>query len=204
MAMPMLIATLLLVLLCAWPLDSATSQPRSQQESATAQEPGLSPDEIKQAQESLKTEGFRLGSIDGRLGPRTRQAIRAYQAREGLPQTGVLDAATFSRLAPRAPCVQEGVASWYGHAWDGRKTASGERLSAAALTASHRTIPLGTRVRVTHLQTQQQVEVTINDRGPKPKEDLIDLSQAAAERLGLKKRGESQVRVEMLAPECQR
>ena len=202
--MPMLIATLLLVLLCAWPLDSVTSQPRGQRESSTAQEPGLSPDEIKQAQESLKTEGVRPGSIDGRLGPRTRQAIRAYQAREGLPQTGVLDAATFNRLAPRALCVQEGVASWYGHAWDGRKTASGERLSAAALTASHRTIPLGTRVRITNLQTQQQVEVTINDRGPKPKEDLIDLSQAAAERLGVKKRGESQVRVEMLAPECQR
>jgi rare lipoprotein A len=59
-------------------------------------------------------------------------------------------------------------------------------------------------VRVTHLQTQHQVEVTINDRGPKPKENLIDLSQAAAERLGLKKRGESQVRVEVLAPECPR
>jgi rare lipoprotein A len=202
--MPMLIVMMLICLLCGWPFRSATSQPRGQGESATTQEPGLTPDEIKQAQESLKTEGLHPGSIDGRLGPRTRQAVRVYQAREGLPQTGVLDAATFGRLAPRAPCVQEGLASWYGHAWDGRKTASGDRLSAAALTASHRTIPLGTKVRVTHLQTQQQVEVTINDRGPKPKEDLIDLSQAAAERLGLKKRGESQVRVEVLAPECQR
>jgi rare lipoprotein A len=53
-------------------------------------------------------------------------------------------------------------------------------------------------------RTQQQVEVTINDRGPKPKENLIDLSQAAAERLGLQKLGEQHVRVEMLAPECQR
>ena len=59
-------------------------------------------------------------------------------------------------------------------------------------------------MRVTNLQTQQQVEVTINDRGPKPKEDLIDLSQAAAERIGLKKAGERQVRVEVVAPECQR
>jgi rare lipoprotein A len=201
--MLMLIATFL-ILLCGWPLDSATSQPRGQREPSTAQEPGLSPDEIKQAQESLKTEGFPPGSIDGRLGPRTRQAIRAYQAREGFPPTGVLDAPTFNRLAPRAPCAQEGLASWYGHAWDGRKTASGDRLSADAMTASHRTIPLGTRVRVTNLQTQQQVEVTINDRGPKPKENLIDLSQAAAERLGLKKPGESQVRVELLTPECPR
>jgi rare lipoprotein A (peptidoglycan hydrolase) len=202
--MPMLVATLILCLLCGWPLGSATSQPRGQREPRTTQEPGLTPDEIKQAQESLKTEGLHPWSIDGRLGPRTRQAVRAYQAREGLPQTGVLDASTFSRLAPRAPCTQDGLASWYGHAWDGRKTASGDRLSADALTASHRTIPLGTKVRVTHLQTQQQVEVTINDRGPKPKENLIDLSQAAAERLGLKKRGESQVRVEVLAPECPR
>ena len=202
--MPMLIATLIICLLCGWPLGSATSQPREQREFPTPQEPSLTPDEIKQAQESLKTEGLHPGSIDGRLGPRTRRAIRAYQARAGLPPTGVLDAATFSRLAPRAPCAQEGLASWYGHAWDGRKTASGERLSAAALTASHRTLPLGSRVRVTNLQTQQQVEVTINDRGPKPKEDLIDLSQAAAERIGLKKPGERQVRVEVLAPECQR
>ena len=202
--MPMLVATLILCLLCGWPLGSATGQPREQRESPAPQEPGLTPDEIKQAQESLKTEGLHPGSIDGRLGPRTRQAIRAYQAREGFPPTGVLDAPTFNRLAPRAPCAQEGLASWYGHAWDGRKTASGDRLSADAMTASHRTIPLGTRVRVTNLQTQQQVEVTINDRGPKPKENLIDLSQAAAERLGLKKPGESQVRVELLTPECPR
>jgi rare lipoprotein A len=202
--MPMLVATLILCLLCGWPLGSATSQPRGQREPRTTPEPGLTPDEIKQAQESLKTDGLHPGSIDGRLGPRTRQAVRAYQAREGFPPTGVLDAATFRRLAPRAPCTQDGIASWYGHAWDGRQTASGDRLSADALTASHRTIPLGTQVRVTHLQTQHQVEVTINDRGPKPQEDLIDLSQAAAERIGLKKRGESQVRVEVLAPECQR
>src|SRR4029453_9067797 len=105
--MPMLVATLILCLLCGWPLGSATSQPR------TTPEPSLTPDEIKQAQESLKTEGLHPGSIDGRLGPRTRQAVRAYQAREGFPPTGVLDAATFSRLAPRAPCAQEGLASWY-------------------------------------------------------------------------------------------
>jgi rare lipoprotein A len=202
--MPILIIILLLGLLCGWPLGSVTSQPRDQQALPTAQEAPLTPDEIKQAQESLKTDGFSPGSIDGRLGPRTRQAVRAYQARVGLPQTGVLDAATFQRLAPRAPCVQEGLASWYGHAWDGRKTASGDRLSADALTASHRTIPFGTTVRVTNVQTQQQVEVTINDRGPKPKENLIDLSQVAAERLGLQKLGEQHVRVEMLAPECQR
>jgi rare lipoprotein A len=196
--MPMLIATLILCVLCGWPHGSATSQPR------TTQAPELTPDEIKQAQESLKTEGLHPGSIDGRLGPRTRRAIRAYQARVGFPPTGTLDAATFSRLAPRAPCAQEGVASWYGHAWDGRQTASGDRLSADALTASHRTIPFGTKVRVTNLQTQHQVEVTINDRGPKPKENLIDLSQAAAERVDLKKLGERQVRVELVTSECQR
>jgi peptidoglycan hydrolase-like protein with peptidoglycan-binding domain len=122
--MPMLVATLILCLLCGWPLGSATSQPRGQREPRTTQEPSLTPDEIKQAQESLKTDGFSPGSIDGRLGPRTRQAVRAYQARVGLPQTGVLDAATFQRLAPRAPCVQEGLASWYGHTWDGRSSRS--------------------------------------------------------------------------------
>jgi rare lipoprotein A len=162
------------------------------------QAPALTLDQIKQAQEALKLEGLHPGAIDGVVGPRTRQALLAYQAREGLPQTGVLDDPTFHRLAPRAPCVQEGLAAWSGTAYQGRQTASGEHFAAEVPMAAHRTLPFGTRGRVTNLETQQAVEVRITDRGPKTKEHLIDLSQAAAEQIGLRRRGEIQVRVEVL------
>jgi rare lipoprotein A len=193
-----LLAALVASLLAVWP--AAAGQPRSPGESPAAPAPALIEDQIKQVQEALKVEGFHPGPVDGVVGPRTRQALRAYQAREGLPQTGGLDEGTFHRLAPRAPCVQEGVAAWTGHAYKGRQTASGERFAPEALMAAHRTLPFRTRVRVTNLETQQAVEVQITDRGPKTKEHLIDLSQAAAEQIGLRRRGEIQVRVEVLDP----
>jgi rare lipoprotein A len=193
-----LLAALIASLLAAWP--AAAGQPRGPEEPPAAPAPARTEDQIKQAQEALKVEGFHPGPVDGVVGPRTRQALRAYQAREGLPQTGGLDEATFHRLAPRAPCVQEGVAAWTGHAYKGRQTASGERFAPEALMAAHRTLPFRTRVRVTNLETQQAVEVQITDRGPKTKEHLIDLSQAAAEQIGLRRRGEIQVRVEVLDP----
>jgi rare lipoprotein A len=196
--MPILLAVLLVSMLSVWSAVLA-GQPRGPEESS-AQAPALTPDQVKQAQEALKMDGLQPGPIDGVVGPRTRQALRAYQARAGLPQTGVLDDPTFHRLAPRAPCVQEGVAAWSGHAYQGRRTASGERFAPEALMAAHRTLPFGTSVRVTNLETNQAVEVQITDCGPKTKEHLIDLSRAAAERIGLRRRGESQVRVEVLDP----
>jgi rare lipoprotein A len=193
-----LLAALIASLLAAWP--AAAGQPRGPGEPPAAPAPARTEDQIKQAQEALKVEGFHPGPVDGVVGPRTRRALRAYQAREGLAQTGGLDEATFHRLAPRAPCVQDGVAAWTGHAYKGRQTASGERFVPEALMAAHRTLPFGTRVRVTNLETQQAVEVQITDRGPKTKEHLIDLSQAAAEQIGLRRRGEVRVRVEVLDP----
>jgi rare lipoprotein A len=193
-----LLAALIVSLLSVWPA-AAADQPRGPGESA-APAPALTPDQVKQAQEALKVEGLHPGPVDGVVGPRTRQALRAYQARAGLPQTGVLDDTTFHRLAPRAPCVQEGLAAWSGKAYKGRQTASGERFTPEALMAAHRTLPFGTRVRVTNLETNQAVEVQITDRGPKTKEHLIDLSRAAAEQIGLRRRGEIRVRVEVLDP----
>ena len=95
---------------------------------------------------------------------------------------------------------QRGWASWYGPGFAGRPTASGERFSPQALTAAHRSLPLGTRARVTHLETGQQVEVTINDRGPfaDPERRVIDLSRAAAQRIGLGRQGVGPVRVTIL------
>jgi rare lipoprotein A len=198
-----LLIALIVSLLAGWPTPAAAGEPHGQGELSAAQAPALTEDQIKQAQEALKTEGFPPGAVDGVVGRRTREALRAYQTREGLPPTGVLDEPTLSRLAPRPTCVQEGFATSYGHAWEGRQTAGGERFSASALTAGHRTLPFGTPVRVTNLETHQSVEVTINDRGPKTKQHLIDLTPAAAERIGWReRRGESHVQLEVLDPQA--
>lgn len=95
---------------------------------------------------------------------------------------------------------QWGWASWYGPGFAGRPTASGERFSPQALTAAHRSLPLGTRARVTNLETGQQVEVTINDRGPfaDPERRVIDLSRAAAAQIGMVRRGVGPVRVTVI------
>jgi rare lipoprotein A (peptidoglycan hydrolase) len=79
---------------------------------------------------------------------------------------------------------QTGLASWYGRQHHGRRTASGETYDMNGLTAAHRTLPLGTRVRVTNLDNGRTVDVRINDRGPFAGNRLIDLSYAAASRLG--------------------
>jgi peptidoglycan hydrolase-like protein with peptidoglycan-binding domain len=105
--MPTLVVALIVSLLSAWPTVTAAGQSRGLGAPTAAQAPALTPDQVKRAQESLKAEGWDPGPVDGVVGPRTRQALRAYQARAGLPQTGVLDATTFQRLAPRAPLAFE-------------------------------------------------------------------------------------------------
>lgn len=87
------------------------------------------------------------------------------------------------------------MASYYGRAHDGRRTASGEIFDMNGLTAAHRTLPFGTRVRVTNLANGRQAVVRINDRGPFRRGRIIDLSYAAARKLGLVRRGVARVRV---------
>lgn len=94
---------------------------------------------------------------------------------------------------------QTGVASWYGDDWQGRMMASGKPFDDRKLTAAHRTLPLNTRVRVTNLKTGLSVEVTITDRGPYTDGRLIDLSKAAAKKLGMVKEGLVPVRIESVA-----
>jgi rare lipoprotein A len=94
---------------------------------------------------------------------------------------------------------QSGQASWYGHPHHGRATASGEIYDMRALTAAHRTLPLGVRVRVTHLGSGRTVEVRVNDRGPFVGGRILDLSQAAAERLGGVGAGVFPVRLRVIA-----
>lgn len=91
------------------------------------------------------------------------------------------------RVIPRqAGWTETGDASWYGPGYHGRPTASGERYDMDALTAAHRTLPFGTRVRVRNLDNGREVEVQINDRGPFIDGRIIDLSRAAAEWIGMR------------------
>ena len=87
------------------------------------------------------------------------------------------------------------VASWYGPGFHGRSTSSGEVYNQQALTAASRTLPLGSHARVTNLQTGKSVVVRINDRGPFVRGRGIDLSRAAAHRIGIDHRGTATVRV---------
>ena len=111
-----------------------------------------------------------------------------------------VDRAAAPRSAASAP-AHVGRASWYGAWHQGRRTASGERFHMWALTAAHRTLPLGTHVRVTNLRNGRSVEVRVNDRGPLLDDRIIDLSRGAAARLGAEKEGVVPVRIVVLETE---
>lgn len=92
--------------------------------------------------------------------------------------------------------VQEvGKASWYGSGHQGKETANGESFNQQELTAASPTLPLGTKATVTNLETGKSVQVTINDRGPYVKGRKIDLSRAAAQQIGVNKKGVAKVKI---------
>ena len=94
--------------------------------------------------------------------------------------------------------VAEGMASWYGPGYDGKRTASGETFDQDALTAAHVSWAFGTRVRVTFPTTGRSVVVRINDRFPNYKGRIIDLSRGAAKAIGLLGPGTGRVRLEVV------
>jgi len=95
--------------------------------------------------------------------------------------------------------IQEGDASYYADSLDGNKTASGEPYDKNAMTAAHRELPFGTTVRVTYMKTGKSVTLTINDRGPHAKDRIIDVSGAAARKLGMVEDGHGPVVLEIIA-----
>ncbi len=130
-----------------------------------------------------------------------------------LPTPLGVDAFDPSALAPRPAATPEradrvaeppvvrtwsGVASWYGPGFAGNRTSNGERFDPDALTAAHKTLPFGSRVRVTFDRTGRSVVVRINDRGPFIPGREIDLSRAAAEAIGLRGAGHGTVTLELL------
>jgi len=115
---------------------------------------------------------------------------------------GVLAALAFHPLSAVAGgnsgFKQKGVASYYADRFQGRKTASGVRYDKGALTAAHKTLPLGTKVRVTNLKNGESVDVEINDRGPHVKGRVVDLSRAAARELGMTSAGLAKIQLEVI------
>ena len=97
-----------------------------------------------------------------------------------------------------AMATQEGIASYYSNDFQGRRTADGETFDNSKLTAAHRTYPFGTLVRVTNLATDATVVVRINDRGPVKPERVIDLTEAAAEAIGIVRAGLGRVRIDVV------
>lgn len=104
----------------------------------------------------------------------------------------------FGIAAGPAAAAERGIASWYGGKFHGRLTANGEIFDTNKLTAAHRTLPFDTRVKVTNLNTGKSVVVRINDRGPFLHGRIIDLSQAAAMKIGMLESGTAPVTVEIL------
>jgi rare lipoprotein A (peptidoglycan hydrolase) len=125
---------------------------------------------------------------------------RPFGSRQPLPPPVVAPQVREEVPNAEGPKVKQvGNASWYGPAQDGKETASGETFDQKKLTAAHPTLPLGTKAVVTNLETGKSVEVTINDRGPYAKGRKIDLSKAAAQKIGMTKKGVAKVKIETKA-----
>lgn len=135
-----------------------------------------------------------------------REVLRGSHKKPGivLPETAqpyTVNGVSYYPLPRAQGFVQEGMASWYGRGFHGKKTASGEPFDMHDNTAAHRTVPFGTYVKVENLANQREVVVRINDRGPFAKGRIIDLSYGAAKEIGLIGPGVTKVRLVALSKE---
>ncbi len=106
---------------------------------------------------------------------------------------------TYTPLLSAEGFTEEGLASWYGKDFHGRRTSNGEVYNMYAMTAAHKLLPMGTRLRVTNLDNGRSLEVRINDRGPFVRSRILDLSYQAANQLGMLGQGTAHVRIESLS-----
>ena len=144
------------------------------------------------------------GHAEERLAANEFQAHFAPVA-EAVPAAGITPGAVdLTAIEPAlepevaATAIGAGVASYYADKFNGRRTASGETFSNRDLTAAHRTLPFGTRLKLTNPSTGASVVVRVNDRGPFHAGRELDVSRAAAERLGLVRRGHGTVQIARL------
>ncbi len=126
----------------------------------------------------------------------TQEPLSAY----GNPSEYEVDGHTYRVLSTSEGYEAEGIASWYGPKFQGRRTSSGESFDMYRMTAAHRTLPIPTYVEVTNLENGRRVVVRVNDRGPFHEGRIVDLSYVAARKLGIVGAGTARVRVRALEP----
>jgi rare lipoprotein A len=112
----------------------------------------------------------------------------------------VLSSPSTSEVTPTPSYRETGTASWYGGEFQGRRTASGEIFDMYGMSAAHRTLPLGTVIRVTNLDNSRNITLKVNDRGPFVRGRVLELSYGAARELGFAKQGTATVRIETTEP----
>jgi len=158
--------------------------------------------ELVQGRPGLLGRTFAVTYVNGR--EESRQLVEEETLRQPLNRvvaigTGAtLPAVTAGARGGQVVQTMQGLASWYGAQFHGRRTSFGDVFDKNALTAAHRSFPHNTRLRVTYLKTGRSVEVRVNDYGPHIGGRIIDLSLAAAEAIGLRRAGIGMVRIEVL------
>ncbi len=125
------------------------------------------------------------------------------RSKYGNPTTYAVAGKTYRIMSDSKGYQESGIASWYGTKFHGRRTSSGEPYDMHGMTAAHKTLPLPTYAEVTNLQNGRKVIVKINDRGPFHENRLIDLSHAAASKLGILATGTGLVDVRVITPDAQ-
>ena len=123
-----------------------------------------------------------------------------FKSRSGNPETYVIEGVTYRVMDTSDGYREEGIASWYGGYFHGRRTSSGDVYDMYLMTAAHKSLPLPTYVRVTNLTNGRSVVLRVNDRGPFVEDRIIDLSFAAATKLGMAEQGTAEVEVVALDP----
>jgi rare lipoprotein A len=137
--------------------------------------------------------GYMPASIDAQT-PSTPPAAPAPAA----PAPAAPPASTGGSLTGTVGETQTGLAAYYSQRLNGRRTASGERLNNAAMTTAHQTLPFGTKVKVTNVRNNKSVVLRVNDRGPTQPNRILDVTRAAAQRLGLIRSGLTEVKLEVV------
>ena len=122
--------------------------------------------------------------------PAMAQTTPAPAAPAPAPRTGSLSGAVGE--------TQTGLAAYYSHRLNGRRTASGERFNNGAMTTAHQTLPFGTKVKLTNVKNGRSVVLRVTDRGPTQPNRIVDVSRAAAQRLGILRTGLAEVKLEVV------
>ncbi|MDF1783294.1 MAG: septal ring lytic transglycosylase RlpA family protein [Litorivicinaceae bacterium] len=154
-------------------------------------------DEVASASEEVPDGPPLIASIDVASIPEPKAQPEPL-AQYGNPESYEVDGVTYRVEPVGAGFTELGTASWYGRKFHGQLTSSGEPFDMFQFTAAHKTMPIPAWIRVTNVENDQSLVVRVNDRGPFKEDRVLDLSWAAAERLGFADQGTAKVRYEVL------